>query len=58
MGKQILYSVGINLGAKHWNRLPSGALYGGADGPRYRARQYVTWRKSGFSSTYVRTVRV
>jgi hypothetical protein len=49
-------SVGTNPDAKHGNRPPGGALCGGADGPRHRAGQSATWRRSGSSSAHFRTV--
>jgi hypothetical protein len=35
--------VGTDLGTKHWNEPPNGALYGGADGPRHMAGWSTTW---------------
>jgi hypothetical protein len=36
-------SVGTDMGAKHWIEPPSGALYGGEDGPLHMAGRSMTW---------------
>jgi hypothetical protein len=49
--------VGTDPDAKHENGPPGGDLCVGSDGPRHRAGQPATWRRSSSSSVYIRTVR-
>jgi hypothetical protein len=44
-----MLNVGVDLGAKHWNEPPGGALCEGVDGPRHG-------RRSVPSSVYVWTI--
>jgi hypothetical protein len=48
--------VGTDPDVKHGNGPHGGALCGGADGPRHRAKQSAAWRKSGSFSAHFRAV--